>query len=78
MSMVGRNKIVVPIDCAQKLPLNIPVTFPVMQKVWRLECVFSSIHTLCMRSANVLASLRICAGSSEHSLPDNAISTNIS
>ena len=34
-------------------------------------------HTLCMRAAKALASLRIWASSLEHSLLDNATSTSI-
>ena len=43
-----------------------------------LVCAFIYIHTLCLRAAKALARLRKCAGSSEHSLPTDAISINIS
>ena len=39
-----------------------------------LVLVFTYIHTLCMRAAKAVTSLRICAGSSELSTLDSAIS----
>ena len=39
--------------------------------------IFIYIHTLCMRAANALASLHICAGSPEPSLLENAKYQNI-
>ena len=65
----------------QKPPLNYLCwcsTYATGLEVLNLVWVFIYIHTLCMCTANALASLRVCAAWPELSLLDNVISTKIS
>ena len=48
------------------------LVYPVGLDIQTVVCVFIYIHTVCIPAANALASLRICAGSPEHSLLDKA------
>ena len=61
---------------------------PSLKRIWKLTfpdrleneciCAFLYFHTLCMREAKALASLRISAGSIEPSLLADAINFKIS
>ena len=64
--------------CAASTIKTHMLTHPGKLEVYILVWAFNSIHTLCIKEAKVLASLRICTDSLETSLLGVAISTDIS